>query len=54
MKLKALTPHDAFFQKSLQRLEVAKSFLKQHLPEDISRLIDWNTLSSSSEMLYVR
>ncbi len=52
MKLKALTPHDAFFQKSLQRLEVAKDFLKQYLPEDISRRIDWDTLVSISEMLY--
>ncbi len=51
-KSKVLTPHDAFVQKSLQRLEVAKDFLKQYLPESISKLIHWDTLSSSSEMLY--
>ena len=52
MKPKVLTPHDIFFQKSLQRLAVAKDFFMQTLPAEIQQVIDWGTLSLSSEMLY--
>ncbi len=54
MKTKILTPHGTFFQKSLQRLTIAKDFFKQNLPVEIQQAIDWSTLSISSEMLYVR
>lgn len=36
--------HDAFFKKTLSKLEVAKDLLKAHLSPEISQRIDWNTL----------
>jgi len=34
------SPHDAIFRKTFRQLEVAQSFFRHHLPEDIRRHID--------------
>ncbi len=39
------SPHDQFFKRSLQELPVARSFLKNHLPNSIKPLIHWGTLN---------
>lgn len=42
-------PQDKFFKRSLSKLQVAREFLQQHLPEDIKKLIDFNTLKFHKE-----
>ncbi len=37
-------PHDAIFRKTFRKIEVAKSFFRNHLPEDIRRHIDFDHL----------
>lgn len=37
-------PHDKFFKQSMSDMRVAKDFLQQHLPEEILKKTDLNTL----------
>jgi predicted transposase/invertase (TIGR01784 family) len=42
---KIYNPHDKLFKQSLNNLEIAKEFLKIHLPKEIFKFIKSNTLS---------
>lgn len=39
------TPHDKIFRLSLSNLEVAKDFLKNHLPKQILKIINLKNLT---------
>ena len=43
------TPHDKFFKETIGKVEVAKDFLKNYLPESISKIIDMNTLDPQKD-----
>ena len=40
-------PHDRLFKLQLSNKTVAYQFFKQHLPVDLQKQVDWNTLSNS-------
>ena len=37
------TPHNDYFIRSFNHLELAKSFLREYLPQSVEQLIDWRT-----------
>jgi predicted transposase/invertase (TIGR01784 family) len=42
---KSHTPHDDFFKDSLTNINIARDFLRNNLPEDITQITDLETLS---------
>ena len=46
---KIISPHDKLFKLSLQEKQVAIDFFKQHLPVDIQKLLQFDTLHLESE-----
>lgn len=46
---KIATPHDAFFKEVLTNKLIAKEFLQKHLPESISAVVDYNSLTICKE-----
>ena len=46
---KIVSPHDKLFKLSMQEKKVAADFFKQHLPVDIQKLLQFDTLHLESE-----
>ena len=44
MKRNVPTPHDLFVKTSLKDINIARAFLKTHLPQEIQKRIDFNSL----------
>ena len=47
--MKIQTPHDKFFKETFGRVEVAKDFLRNYLPENIMKIVDMNTLEPQKD-----
>ncbi len=41
--------HDNYFQKSLEKPEVAKEFLETHLPKDVKKIVDISSFKVAKE-----
>lgn len=44
MARKTPSPHDTYFQIMMERIEVAESFFKAHLPAEVKAALNWNSL----------
>ena len=42
-------PHDKFFRSSMAQISVARGFFQSHLPSDIQKQIDFDTLSMKKD-----
>jgi len=42
-------PHDSTFRSAMSFVETAKGLLKQHLPQDIQAVLDFNTIEPTGE-----
>lgn len=49
MKNNISTPNDLFFKANFKNLAIAKDFLKVHLPEDIQKRLDFNSLKATDK-----
>jgi predicted transposase/invertase (TIGR01784 family) len=47
--MKIQTPHDRFFKETFGKIEVAKDFLENYLPDSIIKIIDVNTLEPQKD-----
>lgn len=47
--MRVQTPHDKFFKETFGKVEVAKDFLNNYLPENVMNLIDTNTLEPQKD-----
>ena len=47
--MKVQTPHDKFFKETFGKVEVAKDFLNNYLPENVMNIVDMNTLEPQKD-----
>lgn len=47
--MKVQTPHDKFFKETFGKVDIAKDFLNNYLPESIMNIIDINTLQPQKD-----
>jgi predicted transposase YdaD len=47
--MKIQNPHDRFFKETFGKVEVAKDFLNNYLPENIIKVIDVDTLEPQKD-----
>lgn len=47
--MKVQTPHDKFFKETFGKIGVAKDFLNNYLPENITNIVDMNTIEPQKD-----